>query len=306
MDSSTRPLPPLATLRPFEAAARLESFTRAAAELHLTQAAISRQIRLLEEDLGVTLFERRHRRVFLTREGREFGRTVSQALESIASDAQALRGEGRDMQVVLFCQLCEAFYWLMPRLDDFNRRHPEFDIKLATSTRPITEFGEPFDVALQTSGRPNGTHPLALTAADEIFPVCSPAYLEGQAEPLSLDDLPDHRLLHYRVEPAEWLEWPDWLRAVGRGDLVLGEGVDFDSYPLLLQAAIAGQGIALGWRRTTQHLIDRDELVRPVVESLPQRDAIAIYTRRGASRRAAPRALLAWLDERLRDDMAPT
>ncbi len=69
--------------------------------------------------------------------------------------------------------------------------------------------------------------------------------------------MPNHRLLHYRVEPADWLEWPDWLRAMGRGDLVLGEGVVFDNYPLLLQAAVAGQGIALGWRRTTQHLIDR-------------------------------------------------
>lgn len=303
MESTARSLPPLATLRPFEAAARLESFTRAAAELHLTQAAISRQIRLLEEDLGVTLFERRHRRVFLTREGREFGRTVSQALDSIATDAQALRGDGRDTQVMLFCQLCEAFYWLMPRLDDFNRRHPELDIKLATSTRPVTEFGEPFDVALQTSGRPSGTHQLALTAADEIFPVCSPAYLKRSAGALSLDDLLDHRLLHYRAEPADWLEWPDWLRAVGRGDLVAGDGVVFDSYPLLLQAAVAGQGVALGWRRTTQRLIDSGELVRPFEESLLQRDAISIYTCRGASRRVATQALLEWLGERLGDDM---
>ncbi|WP_260579426.1 LysR family transcriptional regulator [Vreelandella populi] len=114
MDNFIKSLPPLATLRPFEAAARLESFSRAADELHLTQAAISRQIRALEEDLGVMLFERRHRRVFLTREGREFGRTVSLALESIATGAQGLRGDPGDKRVVLFCQLCEAFYWLMP------------------------------------------------------------------------------------------------------------------------------------------------------------------------------------------------
>lgn len=303
MDRLGKYLPPLATLKPFEAAARLESFTRAADELHLTQAAISRQIRRLEEELGVVLFERRNRRVVLTREGREFGRTVSQALESLAVGAQALRGDDNDNRVVLFCQLCEAFYWLMPRLDDFNRRHPELEIKLATSTRPITEFDEPFDVALQTSGRPSGSHWLALTAEDEIFPVCSPDYPAGTTRPLScLGDLPDHQLLHHRVEPSDWLEWGGWLRAIGRSDIVPGEGIVFDSYPLLLQAAITGHGIALGWRRTTQRLIQRGELIRPVPEALPQRDAIAVYTRRGAPRRVAAKALLDWLEEQLLAD----
>lgn len=302
MNSFAKFLPPLATLLPFEAASRLESFSRAADELHLTQAAVSRQVRALEENLGVALFERRNRRVFLTREGRELGRTISQALESIAADAQVLRGDADDKRVVLFCQLCEAFYWLMPRLADFNRHHPEIEIQLATSTRPITEFGHPFDVALQTNGRPSGSHRLALTAEDEIFPVCSPAYLNGATTPLSLDALSTYRLLHHHAEPADWLEWDGWFRAMGRFDIHLDEGATFDSYPLLLQAAVAGHGIALGWRRTTQRLIESGELVRPVDESLLQRDAIALYTRQGAPRRAGSQALLDWLSDRLRHE----
>lgn len=303
MDSLNKHLPPLATLRPFEAAARLESFARAANELHLTQAAVSRQIRRLEEELCVTLFERRNRRVVLTREGREFGRIVSQALESMAAGAQALRGDDHDDRVILFCQLCEAFYWLMPRLDDFNRRYPGIDIKLATSTRPVTEFREPFDVALQTSGRPSGSHRLVLTAEDEIFPVCSPDYVQGTNPTLRhLDDLSGHRLLHHRAEPADWLEWESWLCAVGRSDIVFVDGIVFDSYPLLLQAAIAGQGIALGWRRTTQRLIQRGELIRPLPDALPQRDAISLYTRGGAPRRDATQALIDWLEKQLLAD----
>lgn len=302
MDKHIKALPPLATLRPFEAAARLESFSRAADELHLTQAAISRQIRALEDDLGVMLFERRNRGVFVTREGREFGRTVSQALGSIASSAQALRGDPDDQRVILFCQLCEAFYWLMPQLADFNRRHPELEIQLATSTRPITEFTGRFDVALQTNGRPSGGHRLMFTAYDEIFPVCSPAYVSDVMTPLNLASLPTYQLLHHRAEPADWLEWEGWFSAMGIANSSLDHGAVFDSYPLMLQAAVAGHGIALGWRRTTQRLIDNGELIRPVVESLPQHDAIALYTRQGAPRHAASEALLGWLRDVLSDE----
>lgn len=154
MNRLGKALPPLASLMPFEAAARLESFSRAADELHLTQAAVSRQIRALEENLGVALFERRNRGVFLTAAGREFGRTVSTALESVATHANTLREEVHDGVVVLFCQLCEAFYWVMPRLAAFNRQHPEIEVRLVTSTRPVAEHHDYFDVALQTSGRP--------------------------------------------------------------------------------------------------------------------------------------------------------
>lgn len=183
-----------------------------------------------------------------------------------------------------------------------NRRHPEVEIQLATSTRPITEFARAFDVALQTSGRPSGSHRLVLTAEDEIFPVCSPIYLNGATTRLSLDALPTHRLLHHHAEPADWLEWDGWFRAMGRFDIRLDEGVSFDSYPLLLQAAVAGHGIALGWRRTTQRLVESGELIRPVDESLPQRDALALYTRQGAPRRIGCQVLLDWLSELLPDE----
>lgn len=153
MNRLGKSLPPLASLLPFEAAARLESFTRAAAELHLTQAAVSRQIRALEDDLGTRLFERRNRAVFLTEAGRELGGAVSGALETVAARADDLRGRHREGEVVMFAQLCEAFYWVMPRLAGFHQRHPRVELRVAASTRPLTEAAERFDVALQTTGR---------------------------------------------------------------------------------------------------------------------------------------------------------
>src|SRR5471030_2491085 len=124
MNTLGKTLPPLASLLPFEAAARLESFSKAADELHITQAAVSRQIRGLEDNLGVKLFYRRNRAVFLTQEGRELGQVVSQALHSISDGAAGLRASTAQRRVVLLCQLCEAFYWLMPRLSTFHQQYP--------------------------------------------------------------------------------------------------------------------------------------------------------------------------------------
>ncbi|WP_419307219.1 LysR substrate-binding domain-containing protein [Chromohalobacter israelensis] len=302
MNRLGKALPPLASLMPFEAAARLESFSRAADELHLTQAAISRQIRALEDDLGVALFERRNRGVFLTAAGREFGRTVSAALEGIAAQANALRQEVHDGVVVLFCQLCEAFYWVMPRLASLNRRHPELEVRLVTSTRPVVEHHDYFDVALQTSGRPSGSHALAFTASDEIFPICSPGYLAAQPRPITLASLPEHCLLHHEADPPDWFEWDSWLRAMGNFAPALGNGMVFDSYPLVLQAALAGHGIALGWRRSAEHLIQSGQLVRPLSMSLPLDNALSVYTRHSAQPRAETLALLDWLQREFRRD----
>ncbi|WP_110643317.1 LysR substrate-binding domain-containing protein [Salinicola sp. CPA57] len=296
-----RSLPPLATLLPFEAAARLESFTRAAEELGLTQAAISRQVRSLEKDLGAALFERRNRGVFLTPAGRQLAEVISQGLCRIAQHADDLRGGERAPRVILFCQLCEAFYWLMPRLATFNQRHPDIDLKLVTSTRPLTEQRDPFDIALQTHGRPSGNHTLAFTAADTIYPVCNPDHPAARNRPISLDALTDFDLLHHRAEPPDWMEWSDWFTAMGRDVATPLAGKVFDSYPLMLQAALAGHGIALGWQRTTERSIETGELVRPVVEALIQPEAIAVYTHRETVDRHACRALLDWLEEALND-----
>lgn len=298
MNTLTKSLPPLASLLPFEAAARLESFSRAADELHITQAAISRQIRGLEENLGLKLFIRRNRAVFLTDAGRDLGRVVSAALRSISDSAVTLRRAPRKNAVVLLCQLCEAFYWLMPRMATFHQQFPHIEIQVVTTTRPLTEFNEHFDVAMQSTGRASGLHVLALTAADEVFPVCSPRYLDAR-QSLSIADLRQYRLLHHRASPPHAMEWDSWLQVQGHTLEGFDKGAQFDSYPLMLQAAVEGHGIAMGWHRTAGGLIDSGVLVKPCAESVPLPQAISVFTRHGATQDCAVHALVGWLDESL-------
>ncbi len=294
-------LPPLASLLPFEAAARLESFSRAADELHITQAAVSRQIRGLEDNLGVKLFYRRNRAVFLTREGRELGRVVSLALQSISEGASSLRASPQRNRVVLLCQLCEAFYWLMPRLATFHQQYPQIEIQVVTCTRPITQFNDPFDVALQSTRRASGAHALMFTACDEVFPVCSPAYLCPE-QPLALPELATCTFLHHSSEPPHLMEWDEWLKAFGQSLARDARGVTFDSYPLMLQAAVEGHGMAMGWRRTASRLIESGALIRPCAESVFLPEAISVYRQQGAGNRDEVVALLAWLEAQLQSD----
>lgn len=292
-------LPPLSRLRPFEAAARLESFSRAAEELGMTQTAVSKQVAQLEQDLETRLFERRNRAVFLTEEGRRLGRIVSAALSDIAEEVAFLRGERRAKEVVLHCQLCEAFYWLMPRLNRFHASHPGVELRVVSSLKPITEATEHFDVAMQTSGRPSGTARLVLTAADDIFPVCAPELISPDNRPLRPDRLTDYPLLSHRVVPQDWMEWSVWFQAVGAAPTKPGRLIHFDSYPLALQAAVSGQGIALGWRRTTEGMIGEGKLINPCAESVSRPAEMSLF--RGPARTTHPDAdkLIAWLAEEL-------
>ncbi|MEO6678881.1 MAG: LysR substrate-binding domain-containing protein [Pseudomonas sp.] len=301
MNTLGKSLPPLTSLLPFEAAARLQSFSRAAEELHVTQAAISRQIRGLEDDLGVKLFCRRNRAVFLTDEGRELGRVVSVALQSISDSAVNLRESPRKNRVVLLCQLCEAFYWLMPRLSTFHQQHPDIEVQVATSTRALTEFNDHFDVALQSTGRASGLHVLAFTAADEVFPVCSPRYLSA-GQSMAIRDLRHHTLLHHRATPPHLVEWDSWLQAFGQTLDGFAQGAVFDSYPLMLQAAVEGHGIAMGWRRTAGKLIENGALVRPCAQSVSLPDALSVYRQQGGEDRFEVRALIGWLEDQLLSD----
>lgn len=291
-------MPALTSLLPFEAAARLESFSRAADELHITQAAVSRQIRGLEEDLGVKLFVRRNRAVFLTEEGRQLGSVVSAALGNISDHAVTLRESQRKNRVVLLCQLCEAFYWLMPRLSTFQDQQAGIEVQVVTSTRPIAEFNDRFDVALQSTGRASGLHALAFTAADEVFPVCSPRYL-ATGTLIGPEALCLHHLLHYRSTSPDFMVWEEWLQVFGKTIANHVPGTVFDSYPLMLQAAVAGHGIALGWRRTAEKLIEEGALVRPCAEYVPLPHAISVYKENGGDERIEVQALLAWLQEQL-------
>ncbi len=303
MQKLKKQLPPLSSLLPFEATARLGSITQAADELGLTQAAISRQIKALEDNLGVSLFERRNRAIFLSEEGREFEKIVAEAMGSIATHATHLRGQSVKNEVVLLSQLCESFYWLMPSLSTFYQHHPNIRVRVSATTTPISQTTERFDLAVQTSSRQSGRHALVFTASDEIFPVCSPNYLADKKLPLSLDELASHHLLHHNIEPQEWMEWNDWLKHVAPDIKINSKGSAYESYLLVIQAAIEGHGIALGWRRTTENLLKAGSLVRPCQESVYLPEGLSIYQHAYSATNGETRpeveALLDWLRDEL-------
>lgn len=290
-------LPPLASLLPFEAAARLGSITKAGEELGLTQAAVSKQIRLLEEDLGTRLFERRNRAIHLTDEGRELSRLLSGAFDSIGGFSQELRQQHKEGEVVLRAQLCEGLYWLMPRLSKFYQQHPDIQVRVSVSTKPIPEAEERFDLALQTSGRDSGTAKLAFAVSDEIFPICSPKYLNAAHTPLPIEQLSQHRLLHHRVHPQDWMDWDHWLEALQLDQRVGDAGVVYDSYPMMIQAVLEGHGIALGWRRTMDLLLEEGAVIRPFGEHLHLPDTLSVFRAAGREMRRETAKLLSWMEE---------
>ncbi|QDY69298.1 LysR substrate-binding domain-containing protein [Qingshengfaniella alkalisoli] len=294
-----RPLPPLSRLPAFEAAARHESFTAAAEELGLTQTAVTKQIAALEADLGMRLFERRNRAVFLTEAGRAFGRVVGTALADISAETTRLRGGRAAGGLVLHCQLCEAFYWLMPRLARFHELHPGLEVRVISALAPLTAALEPFDVAIQTTGRPSGSARLAFTASDEIFPVAAPGLVPPETLPLSIRELARQPLLSHQVLPQDWMDWSDWFAAVGHASLRAAKMTYFDSFPLVLQAAAAGQGIALGWRNTVSGLIADGKLERVCDEAVFRPTEVSVFRGARNGNHTETDALLSWLHDEL-------
>lgn len=247
-------LPSLTALRCFEAAARLESFNQAAAELSLTHGAISRAVRLLEDELGVALFERRSRRVFLTEAGRTLAHAVGDGLGLIRQAVGELRASALQAQRwVLSCEPTLLMRWLIPRWSNFQARHPEIDVHLVAGGGPFS-FNSGIDLAIRRDDFPwpSGYHAEPLFA-EKVGPVCRPdkvaAWFATKKLGARLKAGVPH--LHTRTRPGAWQEW-----AAATGQSIPDASWQiFEHFYFSLQAAVAGLGVAIGpW-----HLV-RDDL----------------------------------------------
>lgn len=252
MPDRPSPLPPLQTLRAFESAARLASFTRAAAELSVTQGAVSRQIRNLEQRLGVALFTRGDRGVRMTHAGVRYETAVREALEGVArATAEIAVGMGSG-PLTVGATSAIASLWLMPRLTGFQRSEPDLDIRVLASDRDLERASEEVDLVIEHARRPLTGEGVRRLFDEEIVPVCSPEYLRGRAAPGCAEELVRETLLALDDDHPDWMGWTEWLAGAGVAGGPARRPVRINNYPALLQAAVAGQGIALGWR----HLID--------------------------------------------------
>jgi DNA-binding transcriptional LysR family regulator len=256
-------LPSLAALRCFEAAARLENFSRAAAELHLTHGAVSRAVRLLEEELGVALFERRSRRVFLTDAGRRLALAVGDGLDLMRHAVGELRASARQARRwVLSCEPTLLMRWLIPRWPDFQARHPQIDVHLVAGGGPFS-FGSGIDLAIRRDdfSWPDSYHAEPLFA-EKVGPVCRPdrtaAWLSSKKGVVALRAGAPR--LHSRTRPGAWLEWG----AAARHPMFEAPEQTFEHFYFSLQAAVAGLGVAIGPWHLVRDDLDSGVLVAPL------------------------------------------
>jgi LysR family glycine cleavage system transcriptional activator len=261
-------LPPLEPLIAFEAAARLLSFTRAGEELHLSQAAISQQIRHLERSLQVKLFSRSHRAVQLTNEGREYQHTVAAILKQLAGATMDIQNVEFKQQLVLGCDQSFATQWLSPRIAQLRGLLPAVSLRIIASDNYDESLGPEVQVAiLHGDGQWPGFFSERLFA-EEVFPVCSPDYPHQQAQEDWAGWLLQAQLIDLADSHWNWMNWRLWLGGNNIDEPLGNRNLQINSYPLVIDAACAGQGVALGWHCLVDDLIATGRLVRPLNQSL--------------------------------------
>jgi len=305
MQNATRNLPPLDFLRGFEAAARHLSFTRAAEELFLTQSAISRQIQALEEFIGVPLFERRHKALALTEAGKAYLRAVEPALDQLREATRRLRESRTGHVLTVTTTMSFASMWLVPRLARFRRRHPGVDVRINATPDVVDMEREGIDVAIRDIAVSRAPAEAIFLVGEHLAPVCSPEYLKESRvakRPLSkLSDLRHHTLLvmHDPRGRWPWLAWPAWLESMGEGELEPASTTSYGQYDQVIQAAIHGQGIALGRMSLAVKLVKDKQLVTLFGQRQRlQRGFYAVYARQAQAREAAGK-FVDWIKEEL-------
>lgn len=261
-------LPRLSRLRMFEAAARLQSFTLASRELNVTQAAVSQQVRVLETELGVSLFVRLHRGLELTPQGLELFRTVTTSLNQIAVTAENLRMAARPPSIRVGVTFAVASFWLIPRLPAFRATHPDLDVHLIATDRGFESVADQVNIGMAFGIGAWPAFTPTLLRQSEVFPVCSPCYARTHPEITDPGAIPGQTLLSLEDDRIGRLGWTEWFARVGIDRSTAPHQLKFNSHTLLIQAACEGQGMALGWSLLTDDLLASGTLVRPTELSL--------------------------------------
>ncbi len=291
-------LPPLNSLRAFEAAARHQSFTKGAAELNVTQGAVSHQVKALEERLGFKLFLRRRQGLTLTEAGRACQLFVRDAFERLTAGFDALYE--KDDAGILTVSVSPNFAskWLVARIGKFSEAFPDIDLRISATLQHIDFSREDVDLAVRHGeGRWPDLHAVALTA-ETLFPMCSPSLMEGPHSLSRPENLERHTLIH--LDNRE--DWLKWLTAAGVHGPDLSKGAVFNQASLALDAAAAGQGVVLGRSALAASDLLAGRLVRPFGPSLPVSYAYYIVCPKPTAERPKIRAFRDWLVAEARAD----
>jgi LysR family glycine cleavage system transcriptional activator len=293
-----RKLPPLNALRAFEAAARQLSFTKAAEELNVTQAAISHQVKTLEEHLGLTLFRRLNRRLVLTEAGQLYLPVLREAFDAVAAGTARL-GQDRESGALNISVLPSfAAKWLLPRLSRFRDRYPDIDVMVSANNRLIDFADGTYEMGIRYG---LGDYPglrTELLLQDEVFPVCSPKLTEGEHPLRTPADLKHHTLLHDEVSRHdESPDWRNWLKAAGIEGIAYQRGPGFSDSSMVIEAAAAGQGVALGHRWLAAADLEGGRVVMPFGPVVPSKFAYYLVSPLAVAEHRRVRLFRAWLLE---------
>ncbi|VWC31035.1 transcriptional regulator [Burkholderia aenigmatica] len=286
-----RRLPPLNSLRAFEAAARLGSFTLAADELCVTHGAISRHVQQLEAWLGRPLFERHNRRVELTDTGRAYLAEVGASFDRIALATAQHFGHAQQRVLRVSAPATFSLRWLVPKLSSFQVAHPAIEVRLSTSNEPIEKLRDKVDLIVRGGPQAIDGYVAEEFLSEVRLPVCAPKLLEGR--PLHTPaDLAGFTLLHAATYPGMW---PEWLAAAGHPNLVPRHSLTLEHFYLTLQGALDGLGVAMGPIALVADDIAEGRLVQPFSEPALPPWRYFTYVASARANDEAVRAFKDWL-----------
>jgi LysR family transcriptional regulator, glycine cleavage system transcriptional activator len=289
-----RRLPPLNALKAFEAAARHESFTRAAEELCVTQGAVSHQVKALEAGLGLKLFNRERQRLIITDAGRAYLPVVRDAFDRIASGTERLLQRQSRGALTVSTSPNFAAKWLVHRLGRFAEAHPDIELRVSASAQHIDFAREDIDLAIRHGdGTAPGLHVTRL-CAETVFPVCSPKLLTGRGALRTPADLRRFPLLHVEERQA-WSQWSQWLEFAGLGQMSSPRGPILSQASMAIDAAVDGQGVALARTALAAWDLIGGRLVRPFDLELPVPFAYWIVCPKPSAKLAKIAAFTDWL-----------
>ncbi|ART64594.1 LysR substrate-binding domain-containing protein [Kushneria marisflavi] len=306
--SSRHALPPLNCLRAFEAAARLASITRASHELALTQSAVSRQIQRLESDLGKPLFERQMTGLALTEIGKRYYHLVQRILRELGDASADIRRRPSEQSLTIASSPTIASFWLSRQLSGFQARYPDISIRMLIIEDPNRlEPGE-CDLGiyyhLQGEVDPVGMTAETIFDHEQVAVLCSPTYLAREGRPADVIELLEHHVLmvvedHYH----DWLTWQCWCETLGAVWQTPARMLSANSYQLLMNATLAGQGVTLGWTRLLAHELEQGLLVEALDTRIDSRGRLSLLMPGQARSVPAAQLFRQWLMEQNADTL---
>ncbi len=299
MTTLRRSIPSMSALATFESAARLGSFTQAAAELGVTQAAVSRQIKLLEQDLNAMLFVRANRKVVLTPSGAALAATVTKAFFSMAEMIETIRQPVTVDTVTVGASLAFSHFWILPRLPQFRAMHPDIKLRLIAEDNVTDLRHDRLDVAVRY-GKPTFADARSMAShPDEVFAVCSPKLLQDLGFDAATVDLLNLPLIASDVINPSWMTWRSWAQEVGLGP-ALGKASDlsrlrFSHYSDTIQAAVSGEGMALGWATLLSGHLAEGRLVKVGALSLRMEERHHVLIPNGRDLSKSAKVFVDWI-----------